>query len=160
MYHLYHKKIHYVASAVRPVTGKKDDTIYAGKLAQLAKGKYIKEIYHFINNRRRFKKQVFAYHDRVKSQKRIKNKIKATFKRKGILCGGALYNSEKYRKEWRKKLRRNKVVHLIVYELWAQLDQIQNDRKKLKRNIRIHGKQYPEIKWFIENDSYFISLIP
>jgi hypothetical protein len=56
--------------------GQKDDTIDAEKLAQLARGKYIKEIYHPVNNRRKFKDLVFAYHDTVKSQTRIKNKIK------------------------------------------------------------------------------------
>jgi len=128
--------------------GKKDDAIDAEKLAQLARGKYIKEIYHSINNRRRFKELVFAYHDTVKSQTRIKNKIKASFRREGIRCSGATVYSEKYRKEWRKKLPGNKVIHLIINELWAQLDQIQDARERLKRNIRIHGKQYPEIKRF------------
>lgn len=128
--------------------GKKDDAIDAEKLAQLARGKYIKEIYHSIKNRRRFKELVFAYHDTVKSQTRIKNKIKASFRREGIICSGATVYSEKYRKEWRKKLPGNKVIHLIINELWAQLDQIQDARERLKRNIRIHGKQYPEIKRF------------
>jgi transposase len=129
-------------------SGKKDDSIDAEKLAQLARGKYIKEIYHSINNRRRFKELVFAYHDTVKSQTRIKNKIKAAFRREGIGCSGVTVYSEKYRKEWRKKLPRNKVVHLIIDELWNQLDQIQDAKERLKRNIRIHGKQYPEIKRF------------
>ena len=129
-------------------SGKKDDTIDAEKLAQLARGRYIKEIYHSINNRRRFKELVFAYHDTVKSQTRIKNKIKAIFRREGILCRGVTVYSETYRKEWLKKLPKNKVVHLIVSELWSQLDQMQNAKERLKRNIRIHGKQYPEIKRF------------
>jgi transposase len=129
-------------------SGQKDDAIDAEKLAQLARGRYIKEIYHPVNNRRRFKELVYAYHDTVKSQTRIKNKIKAKFRREGIRCSGATVYSEKHRKEWRKKLPGNKVVHLIVNELWGQLDQIQNAREGLKRNIRIHGKQYPEIKRF------------
>jgi transposase len=128
--------------------GKKNDTIDAEKLAQLARGKYIKEIYHSINNRRRFKELVFAYHDTVKSQTRIKNKIKASFRREGILCSGATVYSEKYREEWRRKLPGNKVVHLIVDELWTQLDQMQKVKERLKRNIRIYGKQYSEIKRF------------
>ena len=69
-------------------SGQKNDTIDAEKLAQLARGKYIKEIYHPVNNRRRFKDLVFAYHDTVKSQTRIKNKIKANFRRNGIRCSG------------------------------------------------------------------------
>ena len=62
--------------------GQKNDTIDAEKLAQLARGKYIKAIYHSIGKRRRFKQLVFAYHDTVRNQTRIKNKIKASFRKK------------------------------------------------------------------------------
>ena len=46
--------------------GHKDDAIDAEKLAQLARGRYVKEIYHLVNNRRRFKELVYSYHDTVK----------------------------------------------------------------------------------------------
>jgi transposase len=128
--------------------GQKNDKIDAQKLAQLARGKYIKEIYHPINNRRRFKELVFAYHDTVKSQTRIKNKIKASFRREGIKCSGQTVYSEKNRNTWRKKLPGNKIVHLIVDELWTQLDQTQEAKENLKKNIRIQSKQFPEIKKF------------
>jgi transposase len=58
----------------------KDDEIDAEKLAQLARGGYIKAIYHPVNKKRRFKELVFAYHDTIKSQIRIKNKLKACFR--------------------------------------------------------------------------------
>ncbi len=128
--------------------GKKDDKIDAAKLAQLARGNYIKEIYHPINNRRRFKQLVFAYHDTVKSQTRIKNKIKASFRTEGIRCSGDTVYSEKYRKEWQKRLPGNKVVRLIVNELWTQLDRTREAKETLKRHIRIQGKQFSEIKRF------------
>ena len=83
--------------------GQKDDTIDAEKLAQLARGRYIKEIYHPVNNRRRFKELVFAYHDTVKSQTRIKNKIKAKFRRKGIRCSGDTVYSDKHRDRMARK---------------------------------------------------------
>lgn len=128
--------------------GQKDDKIDAEKLAQLARGKYIKEIYHPIHNRRRFKQLVFAYHDTVKSQTRIKNKIKASFRREGIRCSGDTVYSEKYRNEWRKRLPANKVVRLIVNELWTQLDGTRAAKETLKQHIRTQGKQFSEIKRF------------
>ena len=128
--------------------GQKNDPIDAEKLAQLARGKYIKEIYHPVNNRRRFKDLVFAYHDTVKSQTRIKNKIKANFRRNGIKCSGDTVYSNKYREKWRERLSKNKITHLIIEELWVQLDQVGESKEKLKRNIRIQSKQYPEIKKF------------
>ena len=130
--------------------GQKNDPIDAEKLAQLARGKYIKEIYHPVNNRRRFKELVFAYHDTVKSQTRIKNKIKANFRRNGIKCNGDTVYSDKYREKWRERLSKNKIIHLIIEELWIQLDQVGESKEKLKRNIRIQSKQYPEIKKFMK----------
>ncbi len=114
----------------------KNDPIDATKLAQLARGGYIKEIYHPVNDRRRFKELVFAYHDTVKSQTRIKNKIKACFRREGIKCSGETVYSETYRAEWKEKLPKNNIVNLIIDELWTQLDQLQNTKEKIKINIR------------------------
>jgi transposase len=130
--------------------GTKNDDIDAEKLAQLARGKYIKEVYHTVNKRRRFKELVFAYLDTVKSQTRIKNKIKASFRREGIKCSGDTVYSEKYREEWRKRLPANRIKNLIVDELWNQLDQLRKVKDKLERNIKIQSKQYPEIKRFMK----------
>ncbi|MDJ0829462.1 MAG: IS110 family transposase [Desulfobacterales bacterium] len=130
--------------------GQKDDTIDAEKLAQLARGKYIKPIYHPVDRRRRFKELVFAYHDTVKSQARIKNKIKASFRKNGIQCRGVTVYSDKHRAKWREKLSENKISRLIVEELWVQLDQLRASKERLKKNIRIQSKQYPEIKQFMQ----------
>jgi transposase len=127
----------------------KKDPIDAAKLAQLARGGYIKEIYHPVNDRRRFKELVFAYHDTVKSQTRIKNKIKACFRREGIKCSGETVYSETYRAEWKEKLPRNNIVNLIIDELWIQLDQLQSTTEKIKINIRTYARKYSEIKRFM-----------
>ena len=128
----------------------KNDSVDATKIAQLARGGYIKEIYHPLNDRRRFKELVFAYHDTVKSQTRIKNKVKACFRREGIKCSGDTVYSEKYRAEWKKKLPKNKIVNLIIGELWVQLDQLQSAKEKLKINIRTFARKYSEIKSFMK----------
>jgi transposase len=130
--------------------GQKDDTIDAEKLAQLARGKYIKAIYHPVDKRRQFKELVSAYHDTVKSQARIKNKIKANFRKNGIQCSGTTVYSDKHRVNWREKLSENKITRLIVEELWVQLDQLRVSKERLKKNIRVQSKQYPEIKRFME----------
>lgn len=69
-------------------SGKKEDPIDAKKLAQLARGGYLKEIHHPLGQRRRFRELMMAYHDTVKSVSRIKNKIKAKFLQNGIACPG------------------------------------------------------------------------
>ena len=130
--------------------GQKNDMIDAEKLAQLARGRYIKAIYHPVDKRRRFKELVFAYHDTVRNQTRIKNKIKASFRKNGIQCSGVTVYSDKHRAKWREKLSESKITRLIVEELWVQLDQLCVSKKRLKKNIRIESKRYPEIKRFME----------
>ena len=104
--------------------GQKDDAVDAEKLAQLARGKYIKEIYHPVGHRKKFKDLVFAYHDAVKSQTRIKNKIKAKFRSNGIRCTGDTVYIEKYRNRWRQQLSDDKITRLIIDEQSLQLDQL------------------------------------
>jgi len=128
--------------------GQKSDTIDATKLAQLARGCYIKEIHHPVGNRRRFRELVLAYHDAIKSQTRIKNKLKAKFRQNGIRCRGETVYSTKNREEWRRKLPKDKLVHLIVEGLWCQLNGIEAVTQELLRNIRVQSRQYKEIKRF------------
>ena len=40
------------------------------------------------------------------------------------------------------------MTHLIVEELWGQLDQLRESKEKLKRIIKVQSKKYPEIKKF------------
>ena len=128
--------------------GQKNDAIDATKLAHLARGGYIKEIHHPIGDRRRFRELVMSYHDTVKSQTRIKNKLKAKFRQNGIKCSGETVYSVKYREEWKKKLPQDKLVQVMVEGLWQQLDQVHEVQEELLGHIRKQSRQYSEIKRF------------
>ena len=54
------KENHWIGSS-----GQKADALDARKLAQLARGGYIKEIHHPLGDRRRFRELMQAYHDTV-----------------------------------------------------------------------------------------------
>ena len=128
--------------------GKKNDAVDAEKLAQLARGGYVKEIHHPLGGRRRFRELVLTYHDTVKNQTRIKNKLKAKFRENGIRCLGETVYSAKHRKEWKQRLPKDKVVHIIIEGLWCQLDQVEEVRKELLSQIRKQSRGYSEIKRF------------
>jgi transposase len=128
--------------------GKKNDAVDAEKLAQLARGGYIKEIHHPIGGRRRFRELVLSYHDTVKSQTRIKNKLKAKFRENGIRCMGETVYSTMYRKEWKQRLPKDKVVHIIIEGLWRQLDQVEEVREEMLGQVRRQSRGYTEIKRF------------
>jgi len=137
------KKNHWIGSS-----GQKGDSIDALKLAQLARGGYIKEIHHPVGQRRRFRELMIAYHDTVRNTTRIKNKIKARFRQNGIQCTGVTVYSETYREEWKGKLPQEATLLLILDGLWGQLEQSEQTEKELLAAARDQAKQYPEIKHF------------
>jgi transposase len=128
--------------------GQKNDRSDARKLAQLARGGYIKSIHHPTGTRRRFRELVLAYHDTVKSESRLKNKLKAKFRQNGIPCLGETLYRVTHREAWRNKLPQDRVVQLLVAGLWQQLAQVQETKKELVHTLRQFGTQYPEIKRF------------
>ena len=136
------KENHWIGSS-----GQKNDPLDALKLAQLARGGYIKEIHHPVGDRRRFRELMQAYHDTVRGTTRIKNKIKAKFRQNGILCTGSTVYLETYREEWETKLP-NDTARLIAKGLWQQLEQFEQTEKQLLAAAKIEAKRYPEIKFF------------
>ena len=129
-------------------SGQKDDPLDAFKLAQLARGGYIKEIHHPVGHRRRFRELMIAYHDTVRSTTRIKNKIKARFRQNGIQCTGTTVYSETHREEWKGKLPQEATLLLILDGLWRQLEQSERTEKELLAAAKAQAKHYPEIKLF------------
>ncbi|NTV84587.1 MAG: cytidine deaminase, partial [Bacteroidales bacterium] len=126
-------------------SGEKEDALDAEKLAQLARGGYIKEIHHPLGQRRRFRELITAYHDTNKSIVRVKNKIKAKFLQNGIQCPGKTVYLSKHRIEWRKKLPQEPALLVIIDSLWQQLDQIQDNLETILAETKLQAKRYPEI---------------
>jgi len=139
------KKNHWIGSS-----GQKDDPIDALKLAQLARGGYIKEIHHPVGQRRRFRELMIAYHDTNRNVTRIKNKIKAKFRQNGIQCTGQTVYSKVHREEWRRKLPQEPTLLVILDSLWLQLDQTEQTERNILLTAKAQGKQYPEIRLFEE----------
>jgi transposase len=129
-------------------SGQKNDKLDAVKLAQLARGGYIKEVHHSVGQRRRFRELILAYHDTVRSGTRIKNKIKAKFRGNGIQCSGETIYKKRYREEWRKKLPDDQGLLMIVDNLWLQMDQFEEAEREILAAVKGQARQYPEIKQF------------
>jgi transposase len=127
-------------------SGEKDDPIDAENLAQLSRGGYIKEIYHTVGHRRRFRELMAAYHDNNKSIVRIKNKIKAKFMQNGIGCAGETVYSKDHREKWRQKLPQDPGLLVIIDNLWLQLDQALQTQEEILSAAKTQSKQYPEIR--------------
>lgn len=139
------KENHWIGSS-----GQKDDPLDALKLAQLARGGYIKEIHHPIGQRRRFRELMQAYHDTVRMTTRLKNKIKAKFRHNGIQCAGDAVYTKTHQKEWKDKLPQDDTLYLILEGLWRQLEQSERTEAEILKAAKALSKNYPEVKWFEE----------
>ena len=65
--------------------GDKDDPIDSAKLAELARGGYLREVYHtFDEDRVVFKEWIGIYHDRVRERTRQTNKMYALARARGV----------------------------------------------------------------------------
>lgn len=137
------KENHWIGSS-----SQKNDPLDAYKLAQLARGGYIKEIHHPVGQRRRFRELMQAYHDSVRMTTRIKNKIKAKFRQNGVQCTGDTVYSKKHWQEWRSRLPEEPSLLLILEGLWLQLERSEENEKKLLKEAKAMSKLYPEIKRF------------
>jgi transposase len=135
------KRNHWIGSS-----GKKEDAIDAEKLAQLARGGYIKEIHHPVGHRRRFRELMTAYHDSVKSTTRLKNKIKAKFLQNGVQCHGETVYKPEHREYWRQTLPQDTALLVIIDNLWKQLDQAQQTEDAIISEAHVQAHQYSEIK--------------
>jgi len=127
-------------------SGKKADSIDAEKLANLARGGFIKEIHHPVGQRRRFRELMIAYYDNVQSVVRIKNKIKAKFLQNGIHCQGETVYLTQHRLKWREKLPQESMLLRIIDSLWELLDKAQENQEAIIAEAREQARKYPEIK--------------
>jgi len=124
----------------------KGDRLDAEKLAKLHYGGYTKEIIHLRDELRWFKELVFYYHDQVKSQTRLKNKIKAKFRQNGIRCGGKTVYDEKHREAWLKQLPQESGLKWQVEGLLNQLYSLDQHIKQTKERMKQGGRSRPEIR--------------
>jgi transposase len=137
------KENHWIGSS-----GQKADPLDARKLAQLARGGYIKEIHHPLGERRRFRELMQAYHDTVRMTTRIKNKIKAKYRQNGIQCSGEKVYARTHREEWKQKLPQDSTLRIILEWLWRQLDQSEQNEEEILKAAKALSKKYPEVKRF------------
>lgn len=86
-------------------SGSKGDVPDAGKLAELLRSGLLTPVYHGENSVRTLKELAESHIALVADSTRVKNRIKAIFRGRGIDCdGGGVYRSEE-REEWLSRLK-------------------------------------------------------
>ncbi|HCK99144.1 MAG TPA: IS110 family transposase [Candidatus Marinimicrobia bacterium] len=125
----------------------KSDPIDPLKLATLLRGGFINPVHHtWDHHRSQFKQLVFAYHDMAKQVTRTKNKIKAYFRKQGmIIKTDSVYHPDK------RALFINESRHPEIIEKYYQfLDLFQNEKNRFERTLKKEARRYPIIGRFLK----------
>lgn len=88
----------------RLLEGSKSDDIDPEKLSELLRGGFVKPVYHGEHGTRRLKDLVRARHELVGDRTRVKNRLKAFFRSRGIATSEASFYDPGYREAWLAKL--------------------------------------------------------
>lgn len=135
----------------------KNDPIDAFKIAELARGKFYKEIPHAVGHRKRFRELMLYYHDTVRMQTRLKNIIKAKFRQYGINCMGKTVFMETYQQEWFSKINKEHQALLIIQQLLNQFRCVEKNVEAIRDKVKEQAKTYAEIKLFRELPAEYVN---
>lgn len=120
-------------------SGNKSDEIDVAKLSELLYLKRLRAIYHGDHGTRALKELAHNYDALVKDSTRIKNRLKAIFRGRGISCEGeAIYNCQQ-QQIWLAKLNERGVKERArqLYEQLAQLEAwVNTARQQMLRESR------------------------
>ncbi len=126
---------------------KKTDKIDALKLAHLLRSKFIKPVYHTKDqNRVNFKQLVYAYHDMTKQVTRTKNKIKAHFRKQGVIIKTTSVYHSTNRNEY---LQQCSHPNLII-DYYEQLDFFTTQKENYRKQISKNNKSNPVVQNFMK----------
>jgi transposase len=85
--------------------GNKTDKIDARKLADLLRTNSLAAVYHGENSTRTLKELARSYVSLQQDSTRVKNRVKAIFRGRGIPCAGQTVYGAKHRQEWLQKIQ-------------------------------------------------------
>ena len=124
---------------------KRSDKIDAKRLAELLRTHALKATYHGEHSTQNLKELVHSYIALVHDSTRIKNRLKALFRGRGIACSGASVYSKKDREQWMQKID-NVARSTRASRLWQQLDLMKELCKAAEKDILQEARKYAAIK--------------
>jgi transposase len=113
-------------------TGNKSDRVDARKLAQLLRAGMLRPVYHGEHGTRTLKELVRSYECLVSDTSRVKNRIKAIYRGRGLRTSGRAVYQASQRELWLGKIESAGLRSRAEF-LFRQLDQLQLLRREAKR---------------------------
>jgi transposase len=123
----------------------KSDKTDAKRLAELLRTNSLKPIYHGEHRVQALKELAHSYGSIIHDGTRVKNRLKALFRGRGIACQGTGVYSKKERDEWLKRLD-NGALRLRIQRLWKELDLLTELRQEAEKDLMVEARRHPESK--------------
>jgi transposase len=125
--------------------GNKSDKIDAMRLAELLRTKALTPVYHGEQSTRAVKELVRSYNGIIQDSTRIKNRLKATFRARGIDCNGeAVYRTEE-RESWLCRLE-DQAVRARAQRLLEQLEFLDPLRDEAEKELLTEARKHVDTK--------------
>lgn len=128
-----------------PRQGSKADKSDAKRLAELLRSNGLKAIYHGEHSTQALKELARSYGSLVHDGTRVKNRLKALFRGRGIPCRGTGVYSGEERDQWLKHLD-NAALRVRICRLWKELDLVVELREEAEKDLRAEARKHSEIK--------------
>ncbi len=125
--------------------GTKTDKIDARRLAELLRTNALTPVYHGEESIRTLKELARSYTTLVGDVTRVKNRIKAIFRSRGIDCAGETIYSEEHHKEWLKQLK-EEGVRRRAERLFAQLKALELLREEASEEMVKESRKHSASK--------------
>ena len=128
--------------------GNKSDDSDAESLAYLLRLKGIKRVYKGDQSQREIKELVRAYENLVSDTTRVKNRLKALYRGRGIGCGGRAIYRKSEREEWIEELS-EPGARFRAQSLFAELESLQELRQASKQRMIKQAREHPDYRVLI-----------
>jgi len=123
----------------------KGDKTDARRLAELLRLDSLKAVYHGEHSTQSLKELVYSYLAIVHDRTRIKNRLKALFRGRGISCPGDSVYSPKDRNYWREQID-NEARRSRADRLWKQLDYLTALSEEAEKDLIKESRKHSAIK--------------
>lgn len=122
-------------------SGNKSDRVDARKLAQLLRAGMLQSVYHGEHGTRTLKELVRSYECLVSDTSRVKNRIKAIYRGRGVRTSGRAVYQASQRELWLQKIE-TAGLRSRAEVLFRQLDQLQQLRREAKRAMLKESRRH------------------
>lgn len=122
-------------------SGSKTDKIDARKLADLLRSNGLKAIYHGEHSSRTLKELARSYITLQQDSTRVKNRIKAIFRSRGIACKGQAVYGTKKRQAWLQKLE-DRGARLRAQRLLEELELLGRLRLEAQKDMVCESRKH------------------